>query len=91
MRGVLLVDLRMQHALGRAIRARRKHLRLTQARLATACGADRANIARVEAGRHAVSLGTLGLVARGLCCNMSELVREAELLATGESVQEAAE
>jgi DNA-binding XRE family transcriptional regulator len=59
------------------IRARRAALRLTQAQVAEATGADPMTISRVESGQRDVYFGTLALVASGVGLRV-ELVPENE-------------
>lgn len=65
-------------AVGRSVKARRLALGLTQSRVAQLVGTNRPLVARVEAGRHELSLGTLIRYARALQCQASDILRDAE-------------
>ena len=95
MRGHSAISLHLQLGLGHTIRARRQAMGLTQEALAARIGIGRSHVGRVEAGRHALMLGTIELFAFGLGCLTSELVADAEAIKHGRradlTVQEAAE
>lgn len=61
--------------LGRAIRARRQELGLSQERLAERCGFDRTYISMLERGIRNPSLLNLIKLARGLETPVSELTK----------------
>jgi DNA-binding XRE family transcriptional regulator len=63
-------------SIGQKIMAARRRGDRTQQDLADHCGIARANIARLEAGRHAPKLETLGRLARALGLEVSDLLRE---------------
>ena len=81
---------RLQEMMAVAIRTRRQQIGLTQSELARRIGTGRPLVARVENGRHELTMGTLYRYATALQCVPSEIVREAERL-SGLSDREAAE
>lgn len=67
-------------ALGEAIRARRKKLGFSQESFALEVGLDRTYVSGVERGVRNLSLKTLVMIAAGLQCLPSQILREAEKL-----------
>lgn len=59
---------------GKAVRARRHELSLSQEALASACGLDRSYMGGVERGQRNVSLVNVELIAVGLELTMAELL-----------------
>ena len=73
-----------QIALGRAIRARREELGLTQLQLALELDTDATWISHLESGRQNPTYGTVDRVARALDLSIGELAaRAGELEARG--------
>ena len=60
---------------GRHLRALRESRGLTQGQLAERCGASRPQIANLEAGNNAPTLGTLLRLAKALECEPSRLLQ----------------
>lgn len=75
-----VADLRiaMQAAVGRVLRQRRLALGLSQADVARGVCTGRPIVARTEAGRHELTMGTLIRYARVLQCQASDILRDAE-------------
>lgn len=73
--------LRLQVAVGEIIRRRRLARGWTQRELARVVGTHRPLVARLERGRHDNSIGILFRYATALDCAVSEVLRDAELLA----------
>lgn len=66
-------------ALGKAVRARRKALGLSQEALADAAGIDRSHMGKIERGERNVTLLNIARIAAALHGAASELLREAGL------------
>ena len=66
------------HPFGRAVRARRKLLGLTQEQLAEASGLHRTYVGGVERGERNLSFESLVCLSDALGVRLSELVAEAE-------------
>ncbi|HBB66341.1 MAG TPA: hypothetical protein DCZ93_03360 [Elusimicrobia bacterium] len=62
-------------AIGQRLRAARERKHLTQEALAGLTGIARANIARLEAGRHAPGLETINCMARALGLEAADLLK----------------
>jgi len=62
--------------LGERVRRLRRAAGITQAELARRTGIHRPNIARVEAGRHMPSLGTLAKIADAIGLSLAEMLAE---------------
>lgn len=73
-------DVQPHVAFGRAVRARRDELGLSQEALAERCDLDRTYISGVERGRRNPTVQAIFRIARGLEAPASDLVREAERL-----------
>jgi transcriptional regulator with XRE-family HTH domain len=71
-----------QVALGRAIRARREEVGMTQLDLAVEVGSDATWISHLESGRQNPAYGTVDRLARALGLAMSQLTARAEELET---------
>jgi transcriptional regulator with XRE-family HTH domain len=83
-------QLRLQVAVGEAIRRRRLQRGMSQRELALAVGTHRPLVARLERGHLNNSLGLLHRYAVALECAVSEVLRDAEKLAAragGEPLQ----
>jgi DNA-binding XRE family transcriptional regulator len=65
-------------AIGQRIRASREQLEWTQQELADFSGIARANIARLEGGKHPPKAETINRVAKALRMNPAELLKEPE-------------
>lgn len=63
-------------AAGQRLRALRREAGLTQAQLAGRLGTTQSAVARLEAGRHRLSLGTLQKAAGHLGCRVTLLTSE---------------
>lgn len=63
--------------IGKAIKARRKLLGLSQEKLADKCGFDRTYISMLERGKRNPSILNLIKLAKGLEASVSELLTEA--------------
>lgn len=63
-----------QYVLARRIRELRKAVGMTQAELARRTNIRRPNIARLEAGRHMITLDVVMRVARALPCKPSTIL-----------------
>jgi transcriptional regulator with XRE-family HTH domain len=77
--------LQPQEALGRAVRARRTELDLSQEALAAACDLDRTYVSGIERGLRNPTVQTLWLIAKGLGLTPHELIAatEDEIAAAG--------
>lgn len=75
-------QLRLQVAVGEAIRRRRLQRGMSQRELALAVGTHRPLVARLERGHLNNSVGLLYRYAVALDCAVSEVVRDAEVLAS---------
>ncbi|RQT56327.1 XRE family transcriptional regulator [Burkholderia cepacia] len=64
---------------GRAIRARRLELDISQEMLAHLAGIDRSHMGKIERGERNVTLLNLLKIARALSCSPSELLKAAGL------------
>jgi len=64
----------MANALGRAIRARRKQLGLTQDQVADKSGVERSHLTRIEGGRWTPRIDTLERIAGVLKTTAAELM-----------------
>lgn len=71
-------------AVGQKLRAARERKHLTQEVLARLTGIARANIARLETGRHAPGLETLNCMARALGLEAADLLKMPEHRSTRE-------
>ena len=65
--------------LGEEIRARRKHVGLSQEALAVDAGIDRSHMGKIERGERNVSLLNVIKIALALRCKASEILADAEL------------
>ena len=63
----------LDHALGDAIRLRRRSLNLTQQQLANACGISFQQVQKYEKGANRISFSRLVQIARALECRVSDL------------------
>jgi transcriptional regulator with XRE-family HTH domain len=61
--------------LGRALRARRRKLGVSQEEFADICGLDRTYVGGIERGERNVALANLEKLARALKISLSELFR----------------
>lgn len=68
----------LQHHVARVLRDRRKLLGLSQQQVADRAGTYRPLVARVEAGRHEITLSTIEAYARALNWTAAAVVSEAE-------------
>ena len=64
--------------LGKAVRARRKTLDLSQEALADAAGIDRSHMGKIERGEHMPTLAIIFKIAGALECSTAVLMSEAE-------------
>jgi transcriptional regulator with XRE-family HTH domain len=60
---------------GKAVRARRKRLRVSQEEFADMCGLDRTYVGGIERGERNLALVNIEKIARTLCLSLSELFR----------------
>ncbi len=71
-------------AIGQRLRVARERKHLTQEELAVITGIARANVARLEAGRHAPRLETINCMARALGLEAADLLKLPEHRSTRE-------
>jgi len=74
-------------SVGAFVQAYRKRLGWSQARLARRCGMARANLARLESGRHEPLLSSVKRVASALGVKLSDLISEPSSRATPEDTR----
>lgn len=67
-------------AFGRAVRARREALGISQEALAERCDLDRTYVSGVERGRRNPTIQALYRIARGLGIQAADLVRDADAI-----------
>lgn len=65
--------------IGKAIRARRKELGLSQEALADASGVERSHMGKIERGERNVTILNIARICRALSCKPSEVLAEAGL------------
>jgi transcriptional regulator with XRE-family HTH domain len=70
---VVTADIRLRF--GRAVRARRHKLGVSQEEFADICGLDRTYVGGIERGERNVALVNIEKIARGLRTSVSELFR----------------
>jgi len=68
----------IKRAFGRAVARRRTGAKLSQEKLCELAGLDRSFLSEVENGKFQPTLTTIFLLARGLGCSASDLIREVE-------------
>ena len=71
---------KIEEALGRAIRARRERLGVSQERFAVQAGVHRTYMSAIERGKVGISVGVAAQVAAALGVSMSVLFRDVEKL-----------